>query len=124
MDYLDNDFFLIEDHDGHKFVHVMGYCYHGDSDENGKDYKGIEFTGVYIPIELFPDKYEEEYDWQVDCCTQYIFDFSQDECEFYMDHYYGESILCGKEDYGLQPISLQYRDITPESPTGFYTTAI
>lgn len=110
--YWDTDFYQIEEENGRKLVHIMGYFYHAD-DGSKKPYRCLEYTWFYVPLEEFIEWDGDDYDDTAQELKQYIKDMTEEEAIDAMYHYFG----------GISPTPLLYQDLTTDTPCGYYVNA-
>ena len=112
--YWETDFYQIEEENGKKLVHIMGYFYHTDDGSGSKkQYRCLEYTWFYVPLEEFIEWDGDDYDDAAQELKQYIQDMTEEEAIDAMYHYFG----------GISPTPLLYQDLTMDTPCGYYVNA-
>lgn len=118
---LENLIISIEENNGIKYIHYMGYGYEaGANDENDiTPYRFVDYTGLIHPLDdvlryLSPQTGQRGIlAWEIDnqeFCKQYIDDYSFEDLNAVYSSY----------DNGKQPKRIFIEDLTINTPCGIY----
>lgn len=77
---MDRYFYIIEEYNGRKEIHIAGNVYFNDADETDKCFRFAEWTGFYITVDKLKELLEEDvfYDY-INSQVTYLTDLTEDE---------------------------------------------
>lgn len=107
--YWDCDFYQIEEQDGKKVVHIMGWFWPLDQDEE-KNCRLTEYTFFIVPLDEFITWTHDQYCEAEEKIKQYVSDLTEEEAIDAMCHFYN----------GNPPTPLRYKELTMQTPCGCY----
>ena len=107
-DYLDCDFYAVEEEKEGKSIHILGYFYYAGDGE--KPYRALDYTWLCFPLEKFLEMDEDDLDLETESVTQYIEDLTEEEVKQEMETYFD----------GNPGTPLLYEQLTKDTPPGNY----
>lgn len=109
-DVYDKTIISIENHDGEKIIHLMGYGYCAD-DSSNHPYRFVEYTFFYVPMSRLNNKSIEDIEnEESELYKQYIEDCTKERIFYIYRHY----------NNGIAPIILKKEELNESTPYGMY----
>lgn len=87
---MDRYFYMVEEYNGHKEIHISGNIYYNDANGTDKCFRIAEWTGVYLTVDRLRELLESDMFWEhINEQVAYLGDLTEDEavdmCKVYFD---------------------------------------
>lgn len=108
---MDRYFYMVEEYNGHKEIHISGNVYYNDADETDKCFRIAEWTGLYLTVDRLRELLESDMFWEyINEKVAYLGDLTE-----------GEAVAMCQEFFGGTPgTELDIGLVDEDTPCGDY----
>ena len=104
-------FYIVEEYNGRKEVHLSGNVYFNDVDETDKCYRLAEWTGFYITVDELKELLENDT----------FYDYINERVDYLTDLTHEEAVdICDVYFYGSSGVENHIRNVNEDTPCGDY----